>query len=472
MIENLNNFSFQILLFFWKQSLSSVPIFIFALLLTLLFRHKYANVLYFLWSIFLVRLVIPVEYLLSGFLDLESPVTVIEVVQVSFQPGETFSAFSSPQNVASPELSLSTYLLFTWFTLFTLLFLRYMFMILKVKRIIRKARPVRQLNALSSLTKWKSVLGIKRNISISFSENTTSAFNSGLFRPQIILPVSHLKMAPQKLDVILGHECVHIKRADNLKLALQQFVQMVFLFNPLVWISTKMLSIYREKICDAAILFKAKVSRKFYGRLLLDSIRQPGLAGINTGFNINYLTIKSRLLSLNRSQSMKKPGIFLVLISAMFLFAFNTGNASEVSDKQNTDGQNITFTTPIKTGRISSKFGMRLHPFKKKEMHHDGVDVASAKDTPVYAASDGHVSFAEKKGNYGKLIVINHTAGFQTRYAQLSEIKVELEQQVKKGELIGLVGSSGTSTAPHLHFELRKDKEPIDPQEYIRFELK
>ena len=169
---------------------------------------------------------------------------------------------------------------------------------------------------------------------------------------------------------------------------------------------------------------------------------------------------------------MKKPGIVLMFLTAMFLFAFNTGNASESSDKQNSDDQNITFTTPIKAGKISSKFGMRMHPIKKKEMHHDGIDIACAKGTPVYAASDGQVSFAEKKGNYGKLIVLNHPADFQTRYAQLSEIKVELEQQVKKGALIGLVGSSGMSTAPHLHFELRKAQEPINPQEYIRFELK
>lgn len=118
--------------------------------------------------------------------------------------------------------------------------------------------------------------------------------------------------------------------------------------------------------------------------------------------------------------------------------------------------------------RITSAFGMRHHPIKKKEMLHKGTDFAAPFGTPVLAAADGKVILTETKDTgYGNNVKIAHDSVYQSRYAQLSEIKVREGQFVKKGEIIGLVGNSGSSTAPHLHYEVTKNGEHVDPEGFI-----
>jgi lysostaphin len=102
-------------------------------------------------------------------------------------------------------------------------------------------------------------------------------------------------------------------------------------------------------------------------------------------------------------------------------------------------------------------YGWGLQPTLGKVGFHSGVDLAAAPGTNVLAAGDGTVAFAGSQGAYGKLIVLNHQEGLQTRYAQLSSIKVKVGQAVKRGQIIGAVGTSGrpSSRQPHLHFEIR-----------------
>lgn len=118
--------------------------------------------------------------------------------------------------------------------------------------------------------------------------------------------------------------------------------------------------------------------------------------------------------------------------------------------------------------KITSPFGMRFHPIYKKKKMHLGIDLKAPIGTPVYATSDGVVEKVEsQKGGYGKQIIIRHDNEYQTRYAQLSEMKVKVGQKVKQGEEIGLTGSSGVSTAPHLHYEVIKNGKRVDPMKYF-----
>ena len=101
-------------------------------------------------------------------------------------------------------------------------------------------------------------------------------------------------------------------------------------------------------------------------------------------------------------------------------------------------------------------------------MLHKGVDLAAKEGTPVKVTADGIVEKTEYwPEGYGKYIVVTHNDEYTTLYAQLSEMKVKTGEKVKKGDVIGLVGSSGLSTAPHLHYEIRKDGEPVDPADYF-----
>lgn len=120
------------------------------------------------------------------------------------------------------------------------------------------------------------------------------------------------------------------------------------------------------------------------------------------------------------------------------------------------------FLWPLR-GPITSRFGLRRHPIFRLRQFHQGVDIASPRGSPVRAAFDGTVLFAGWYGGYGKLVIVDHGEGISTLYGHLSAIMVAPGQRISRGHLIGRVGSTGYSTGPHLHFEVRRNGRPIDP---------
>lgn len=123
---------------------------------------------------------------------------------------------------------------------------------------------------------------------------------------------------------------------------------------------------------------------------------------------------------------------------------------------------------PLNTGRISSGYGMRVHPILRRRKRHSGVDLAAPTGTPVYATADGAVSRADRSRSYGLVIYLDHGAELQTRYAHLSKLLVADGQTVRKGDIIGYVGSTGRSTGPHLHYEVRVDGVAVNPIPYMK----
>lgn len=118
--------------------------------------------------------------------------------------------------------------------------------------------------------------------------------------------------------------------------------------------------------------------------------------------------------------------------------------------------------------RITSNFGERYNPLKKQKDFHKGIDFAAEIGTPVQSTAAGTViSVQEKFSGYGYKIEIEHSEGFVTRYAHLSQIKVTEGELVTLGQVIGLSGNTGFSTAPHLHYEVIKDGKPVDPLNYF-----
>lgn len=119
------------------------------------------------------------------------------------------------------------------------------------------------------------------------------------------------------------------------------------------------------------------------------------------------------------------------------------------------------------TARLGSAFGNRVDPFNRRLAFHSGVDFAIKSGAPVFAAGGGFVSFAGRKGGYGKTVEIDHGNGLVTRYAHLSRIEAQEGEVVKPGRSIGAVGSTGRSTGPHLHFEVLQHGRHIDPQRFL-----
>lgn len=118
---------------------------------------------------------------------------------------------------------------------------------------------------------------------------------------------------------------------------------------------------------------------------------------------------------------------------------------------------------PPLPGLPSSGFGFRTDPFTGERKFHTGVDIGAPAGTPIHAAGAGVVSYAGPRGGYGNVVIIDHPDGKQTYYAHQSRIDVTVGRQVVAGQTIGAVGSTGRSTGPHLHFEVREDGKPIDP---------
>ncbi len=122
---------------------------------------------------------------------------------------------------------------------------------------------------------------------------------------------------------------------------------------------------------------------------------------------------------------------------------------------------------PVDGVRLSSEYGMRTHPVLGGRRAHKGVDLAGPTGTPVYATADGTVSMAQWFSSYGNYIQLEHGAGLETRYGHLSGYTVKAGQKVRKGDLIGYIGSTGRSTGPHLHYEVRVAGVAVNPVPYM-----
>ncbi|MDP3488355.1 MAG: peptidoglycan DD-metalloendopeptidase family protein [Bacillota bacterium] len=119
------------------------------------------------------------------------------------------------------------------------------------------------------------------------------------------------------------------------------------------------------------------------------------------------------------------------------------------------------------SGTITSGFGYRRTPFGSSREFHSGLDIGASRGTQVYSAASGVVRMAGYNGGYGNVIFVDHGYGFSTVYAHLSKLNVKIGQQVTKGQLIGLVGSTGASTGPHLHYEVRVNGIAVNPTKYL-----
>lgn len=123
---------------------------------------------------------------------------------------------------------------------------------------------------------------------------------------------------------------------------------------------------------------------------------------------------------------------------------------------------------PVRSSGLTSGFGMRMHPLLGGERFHAGIDLAARAGDGVFATGAGRVVSAGWSGGYGLAVTIDHGNGIETRYAHLSRLGVAAGDEVRAGEIVGQVGSTGLSTGPHLHYEMRRFGRPIDPAATLR----
>ncbi|WP_299195713.1 peptidoglycan DD-metalloendopeptidase family protein [uncultured Erythrobacter sp.] len=129
--------------------------------------------------------------------------------------------------------------------------------------------------------------------------------------------------------------------------------------------------------------------------------------------------------------------------------------------------EGVPQVVPAADQRITSAFGYRRDPFTRRSAMHSGIDFKGAYGSPIMAAATGEVTFAGWKSGYGKVVEISHGNGIMTRYAHMSRIDVAVGQSVDAGQTVGGLGSTGRSTGPHLHFEVRVNGRPVNPRPFL-----
>ena len=146
-----------------------------------------------------------------------------------------------------------------------------------------------------------------------------------------------------------------------------------------------------------------------------------------------------------------------------------TQSTTTSTPKANTvyKGGTLAWPTPS-CYTITSYFGMREHPIYGDQRYHSGIDIGAAYGAKIVAAENGTVMTAARSSSYGNMIVVQHDNGLTTLYAHLSQINVSVNQRVTRGQTIGLVGSTGNSTGPHLHFEVSNGSSRLNPLDYLK----
>ena len=131
-------------------------------------------------------------------------------------------------------------------------------------------------------------------------------------------------------------------------------------------------------------------------------------------------------------------------------------------------GKSTSFYAPVSAGYNSSSYGWRPDPFTGQKAFHKGLDFMADSGSPIHAAADGIVTQAERAPDYGNIVRVDHGFGLDTRYAHVSSFLVKVGDRVSKGQPIATVGSTGRSTGPHLHYEVRLNGVPLDPRKYLK----
>ena len=140
---------------------------------------------------------------------------------------------------------------------------------------------------------------------------------------------------------------------------------------------------------------------------------------------------------------------------------------NELLNEQNSDLQIKPSGKPIRQGWISSSFGGRVDPFTGKQAFHSGLDFSGKKGSIIQAVAEGVVIWSGKRGDYGKMVEIDHGSGYVTRYAHLNRLDVLVGEKINKAQAIGIMGETGRATSEHLHFEVIKKGKKVNPRPFI-----
>lgn len=205
----------------------------------------------------------------------------------------------------------------------------------------------------------------------------------------------------------------------------------------------------------------------FEAEVIPNSVRTAGFGGVN-----RYDSLRG----YNSSEVVTETATRLdILAKQMYHQSKSLDDVYEMAKNKTKMLASIPAIQPVNNKdlkRMASGFGMRYHPILKVRKMHTGMDFTARTGTEIYATGDGVVEkVLNKRGGYGKHVIVNHGYGYKTLYAHMSKFNVRRGQKIKRGDLIGFVGNTGRSTGPHLHYEVIKDGKHMNPAYYYTNDL-
>ncbi len=494
--------SHQLFEYLKEQVLFSTLIFLLVLFLSFIFRKKSPYLHYALWTLVLIRLVLPT--------DISAPWSARNLVSAIYQVipkqvnaennllisdntfvAEADNAILQVPNLENNIITIQNTLVAIWLIGIFLFLVVLLARLEHYRLLIKRSTPLNDKQLLQTIELWKRHFNIKRNIRLVETRGYHIPFTIGIINPVICLPHALASSEFTTIEPVIAHECAHIKRYDDIWLKLQYLIQVIYFFNPLVWYTNLRLNQSREILCDQMVLKNSALSRKQYGMGLIQvlkfNVAASNRIALLPEFGRNSQFIKNRLQQISRGRLMKtnntiiRVGVLLlgllVLPMAVYLpqVSAETPMPESVSkaEPSSISASQTEFVLPLETGRISADYGDQIDPFTQKKRFHSGIDIKSPKETSILASADGTVitvvtQYTINNGR-GRYVVIQHENNVQTLYSHMQDVNVTLGQTVKTGEKIGSVGTTGKSTGPHLHFEILINNENVNPAEYVNF---
>ncbi len=360
--------------------------------------------------------------------------------------------FFQPQNFSNhvTTINYSMVLSVIYFTGITVLFFKLLFSMIRIIRMSNHLETYR--------------MGRKKIIKMDL--NSPFSFFNMIFLPK-----------DETDQMIIEHEIAHVRQFHWFDLVLIEIVSVLLWFNPFVILYKKSLKLQHEYLADTSVI-KDNNQIENYLNCMLKHVQVVSCGGIISQFYCK--TIKKRIIMITKNKTSNKYlGIYLFILPLVcfMLFAFSTnkglaqtGGIAQDNEAAQTDLIQQPSIYPVdskKVKRVASGYGERINPITKKKEFHYGMDFAISEGVEVLSTADGVVveaKFDSKKGNY---VIIQHNEIFTTFYSHLKTISVQVGDQLEKGRIIGYSGNTGFATGPHLHYEIFKNGENVNPKDYL-----
>ena len=420
-----------------------------------------------LWIVFVVTLIIPInfssELSIKNYLEIPSLKSLEQIIE-NTENNTTISEFevlSFNANNSSNDLNEIIFI-----TTYSIYFIIASILLLKDFKIYNDISLIKESNDDKRLEKilliQKEKLHISKDIKILIQNKIKSPSLFGIIESKILILPEVKQLSDEEIEMIFLHELIHYKKRHHVMYIFLKILENIHWFNPFIKIAGKFIREDMEVIVDKAVL-NQNYDRIKYSKTILKSIdfEQYNRLNLLPGIYENKTSLERRIKSMKDNQGNTKYSVILIILSIVLISTFTVVFASEKINKtfndikeENLLMETTEFSYPLKEYVIANRFGERVHPITGEKKMHNGIDLKAAQGTEIYAIKDGIVVFTNYEKERGNTIRIKHEDGTSSIYAQGLEFLVEPGEQVKAGQSIMTVGSTGMATGPHLHFEM------------------